>query len=193
MKKLLVLATALTMSLSLAACGGKKASETTAAPAPTTTVAAAPATTAADPTKAAEAPTKTAEEAPQADAEELEYTLDYDAIAEWVDSGFIGTDASGSPVVMAIDAANETAIIIFGDNSDMTAASFFGAITYDDTTGTIVDEANGSSLTFGVVEISDDTIELDMGDIGKATIKAATKEEVLETIKAAIENYKHIA
>lgn len=191
MKKLLVLATALTMSLSLAACGGKKAVETTAAPAPTTAAAAAaPTTTAAAPTKAAD---QTTAAAPEADSEELEYTLDYDAIAEWVDAGFIGTDASGSPVVMAIDAANETAIIIFGDNSDMTAASFFGAITYDETTGTIVDEANGSSLTFGVVQISDDTIELDMGDIGKATIKAATKEEVLETIKAAIENYKHIA
>lgn len=191
MKKLLVLATALTMSLSLAACGGKKVVETTAAPAPTTAAAAAaPTTTAAAPTKAAD---QTTAAAPEADSEELEYTLDYDAIAEWVDAGFIGTDASGSPVVMAIDAANETAIIIFGDNSDMTAASFFGAITYDETTGTIVDEANGSSLTFGVVQISDDTIELDMGDIGKATIKAATKEEVLETIKAAIENYKHIA
>lgn len=97
------------------------------------------------------------------------------------------------PIVMAIDAANETAIIIFGDNNDMTAASFVGAIAYTDTTGTITDEANESTLTFGVTQVSEDTIELDMGDIGKATIKAESKETVLETIKNAIDNYEHIA
>lgn len=66
-------------------------------------------------------------------------------------------------------------------------------LTSDETTGTIVDEANESSLTFGVVEVSDDTLELDMGEIGKATITAATKEEVLETIKNTIDNYTHVA
>lgn len=187
MKKLLVLTMALTMSLSVVACSSKPASETTAVP--TTTAAPAATTTPA----ATTAPETTAAPTAAADTEELEYTLDYNAIAAWVDAGFIGTDESGAPVVMAIDAANETAIIIFGDNSDMTAASFLGTISYDDTTGTIVDEVNGSSLTFGVVQISEDTIELDMGDVGKATIKAAAKEDVLETIKSAIDNYKHIA
>ncbi len=32
-----------------------------------------------------------------------------------------------------------------------------------------------------------------MGDIGTATVTAATKEDVLNTIKIAIENYVHIA
>lgn len=48
-------------------------------------------------------------------------------------------------------------------------------------------------MTFGVTQVSEDTIELDMGDIGKATIKAESKETVLETIKNAIDNYEHIA
>ncbi|MEG2931784.1 MAG: hypothetical protein RR825_08345, partial [Ruthenibacterium sp.] len=87
--------------------------------------------------------------------EALTYTLDYDTLASWIDSGFLGEDATGSPVLMAIDAANETAIIVFGDNSDMTAASFVGTVTYDDTTGTIVDETTNSSLTFGITQISD--------------------------------------
>ena len=119
--------------------------------------------------------------------------MDYNAIASWVDGGFIGNDASGSPVVMAIDAANENAIIIFGDNSDMTAASFVGPITYDGDYATISDTANGMTLTFSVKSINDSTLSLDMGDVGTAQISAATKEEVLSTIKTAVENYRHIA
>lgn len=181
MKKLMVLTLALMMTFSLTACGGKN----DPAPASTAAPAAAPAPT------SSEAPANSV--ASETDTEELVYTLDYETISAWVDAGYIGTDESGSPVVMAIDAANETAIIIFGDNSDMTAASFVGAITYSDTTGTITDEANESTLTFGVTQVSEDTIELDMGDLGKATIKAASKEDVLEAIKNAIDNYEHIA
>lgn len=122
-----------------------------------------------------------------------EYTLDYNAIASWVDGGFIGVDASNSPVVMAIDAKNEYAVIIFGDNSDMTAVSFVGPITYTDEFATITDEANGLALTFTVAQVNDTTLALDMGDIGTAVIAAATKEDVLSVIKVAIENYKHVA
>lgn len=198
MKKLLVLTLTLMMTFSLAACGDKSTTAPAASTekeAPATTEAAAPAETEAAPVEAEEAaPVETEEAAPaETEGEALVYTLDYDTIASWVDSGFIGTDETGSPVVMAIDEANEMAIIIFGDNSDMTAASFVGAVTYTDTSGTITDEANESSLTFGINQIAEDTIELDMGDIGIATIKAASQEEVLETIKVAIENYEHIA
>lgn len=201
MKKLLVVTLALMMTLGIAACQGKKtpsSSATTAstsAPAPEskssveTEIKAVTESTAVTETSAA---TETSE-APESDTEKLVYTLDYQTIAEWVDAGYIGTDESGSPVVMAIDETNETAIIIFGDNSDMTAASFVGAITYTDTTGTITDEANESSLTFGVTQVSEDSLELDMGDIGKTTIKAAEKETVLESIKNAIDNYEHVA
>lgn len=191
MKKLLVLTLTLMMTFSLAACGDKS----TTAPAASTEKEAPATTEAVAPAETEEAaPVETEEAAPaETEGEALVYTLDYDTIASWVDSGFIGTDETGSPVVMAINEANEMAIIIFGDNSDMTAASFVGAVTYTDTSGTITDEANESSLTFGINQIAEDTIELDMGDIGIATIKAASQEEVLETIKVAIENYEHIA
>lgn len=194
MKKLLVIIAAMSLALSLTACGGSPA-PSSSAPAPSASSSApAPSSSApaATPTPAP-TPSSTAPAAPGAPDEETTYTLDYATIASWVDSGFIGNDHTGSPVVMAIDAANETAIIIFGDNSDMTAASFVGTISYGDTTATIVDEANGTSLSFGVSQVSDDTIALDMGDIGTATIKAATKDEVLKTIKNAIDNYTHVA
>lgn len=122
-----------------------------------------------------------------------EYTLDYNAIASWVYGGFIGNDASGAPVVMAINAANDYAIIIFGDNSDMTAVSFVGPVIYDGDYMTITDEANGMALTCVVTEIGDGTIALDMGDVGYAVVNVATRENVLNTIKTAIENYTHIA
>lgn len=129
----------------------------------------------------------------QTPAPAQEYTLDYNAIASWVDGGFIGVDASNSPVVMALDAENDYAVIIFGDNSDMTAASFVGPITYAGEFATITDEANGLALTFSVAEVNDTTLALDMGDVGSAVIAAATKEDVLSVLKAAIENYKHVA
>lgn len=129
----------------------------------------------------------------QTPAPAQEYTLDYNAIASWVDGGFIGVDASNSPVVMAIDAKNEYAVIIFGDNSDMTAVSFVGPITYTDEFATITDEANGLALTFSVAQVNDTTLSLDMGDVGTAVIAAATKEDVLSVLKVAIENYKHVA
>ena len=190
MKKITLLLLGLALCANLAACGGSK-EPPTAAPATT----AAP-TTAAPTTIAPEAdePETDAEEVAEAvDSEEVEYTLDYDSIASWVTCGYIGNDESGSPVVMGLDDAGENAIIIFGDNSDMTAASFVGEITYEGDLATITDVANDLALTFGVKQVSDDTIELDMGDIGSATIKAAAPEEVLDTIKTAIDNYRHVA
>lgn len=166
--------------------GAVPAQSTPEAPTPTPIPAPAPAP--------APTPAPTPNPAPEASSDAgQEYTLDYNAIASWVDGGFIGNDASGSPVVMAIDAANEYAIIIFGDNSDMTAVSFVGPITYNGDYATISDTSNGMNLTFSVKSVNDTTLSLDMGDIGTATITATTKENVLNTIKTAIENYKHIA
>ena len=146
---------------------------------------------------AAQAQTPTQQAQPQqaaADsAQDQEYVLDYNAIAPWVDGGFIGNDESGAPVVMALNQANDYAIIIFGDNSDMTAVSFVGPITFSGDYATITDETNGMALTFSVAEAGDGKLALDMGDIGRAVITAATKESVLETIRTAIENYRHIA
>ncbi len=127
--------------------------------------------------------------AAQADAVQL----DYNEIASWVDGGFIGNDASGSPMVMAIDAANQNAVIIFGDNSDMTAVSFVGPIIYAGQYAAITDVSNGATLLFTISAVNETTLAFDMGDIGTATVTAATKEDVLNTIKIAIENYVHIA
>lgn len=161
-------------------------------PAPETTIPTTPTPDASVPAVPTPETTVPATPAPEA-AEQTEYTLDYNSIAAWVDGGFLGVDASGSPVVMALNAANDYAIIIFGDNSDMTAASFMGPVTYTDTLATITDAANGMALTFGIAQISEDTLALDMGEIGAAAIQAMPKEDVLAALKLAIENYKHVA
>lgn len=150
----------------------------------------APSVPAQTPAPAGSAPSQ---QAAADSAQEQEYVLDYNAIAPWVDGGFIGNDESGAPVVMALNQANDYAIIIFGDNSDMTAVSFVGPITFSGDYATITDETNGMALTFSVTEAGDGKLALDMGDIGRAVITAATKESVLETIRTAIENYRHIA
>lgn len=167
---------------------------TTPAPAVTTPAPAETAPVPATPDQAAATPApETQTPAPAPAPSQQEYTLDYNAIASWVDGGFIGVDASNSPVVMALDAESEYAVIIFGDNSDMTAVSFVGPITYTDEFATITDETNGLALTFSVAEVNDTTLALDMGDVGSAVIAAAAKEDVLSVIKIAIENYKHVA
>lgn len=159
---------------------------------PEATVPSTPATP--TPTIPTPAPEATVPSTPVTPAPETtEYTLDYNAIAAWVDGGFLGIDESGSPVVMALNATNDYAIIIFADNSDMTAASFMGPITYTDTLATITDTANGMALTFGVAQISDDTLALDMGEIGMAAIQSASQKDILEVLKLAIDSYKHIA
>lgn len=189
--------------LAIPAANGGSSAVTPAMPAPAPTAPATPApapeTAPATPVPVPETPAPATPApapetpAPSAPAEAQEYTLDYNAIASWVDGGFIGNDASGAPVVMALDAANDYAIIIFGDDSDMTAVSFAGPITYTDDTATITDETTGLALTFGVAEVNDSTLALSMGDLGSATITAAAKEDVLATIKIAVENYRHLA
>ena len=174
-KKWLVSLLALALAFSLAACGG--ASQPAAVPA------AAPQATAAQP---AEEP---------AAQEELTYTLDYDTIAAWVNGGYLGMSDAGEAIVLVFNADMTMAGMIFGDPANGDAASFFGEMTdNNDGTVTITDEVNGLSMTFGVEQVSNTVMALDMGEeLGKAEIEAAPLDTLLESLQGAIENFKHVA
>lgn len=154
---------------------------------PAATPAPAPATPAATPNPTPAAPVAAAP------AQEQAFTLDYSQIASWVTGGFVGQNAAGETVVMGTDADDEYGIIIFADNSNMTAASFVGPITYDGDYMTITDESNGLALTFTVAEIGDGILSLDMGNLGTVAVQAQVQEVVLNFIRTAIEAYTHVA
>ena len=52
----------------------------------------------------------------------------------------------------------------------------------------IEDEVSEMSLTFGVTANDDDTLTLDMGDLGSATVQEATLAVAVQGLKYAVEN-----
>lgn len=122
-----------------------------------------------------------------------EFVLDYNELASWIDGGFVGTTTTNEAVILATNAANDYGIIIFADDSTMTAASFVGPITYTNEYMTIADETNGLALTFTVTEVGDGVLALDMGELGTATVAVQVKETVLNFVKLAIDGYTHVA
>ncbi len=178
MKKWLVFLLALALVLSLAACGG--AAEPAAADA-------APQTPAVQPAS---------EPAGEPVAEdELTYTLNYDAIAAWVDGGYLGMSDAGEAIVLVLNEDMTMAGMIFGDPASGNAASFFGdMVDNGDGTVTINDEVNGLSMTFGVEQVSDTVMALDMGEeLGAAQIEAVSLDTLLESLQGVIENFNHVA
>ena len=169
---------------------------TTTTPAPTTTTTPAPTTTTPAPTTTTPAPTTTTP-APTtttpAPSTSQEFVLDYNELASWIDGGFVGTTTTNEAVILATNATNDYGIIIFADDSTMTAASFVGPITYTNEYMTISDETNGLALTFTVTEVGDGVLALDMGELGTATVAAQVKETVLNFVKLAIDGYTHVA
>lgn len=158
----------------------------TPTPAPTTTTP-TPTTTPA-PTTTTPAPTTT-----PTPSTSQEFVLDYNELASWIDGGFVGTTTTNEAVILATNASNDYGIIIFADDSTMTAASFMGPITYTNEYMTIADEANGLALTFTVTEVGDGVLALDMGELGTATVAVQVKETVLNFVKLAIDGYTHVA
>lgn len=185
-KKWLISLLALALALSFVACGGAK--EPAAAPA------AAPAAEApAAEAPAAEPAAEPAEE--PAAKEELTYTLDYDSIAAWVDGGYLGMSDAGEAILLVFNADMTMAGMVFGDPESGSAVSFFGEMVDNgDGSVTINDEINGLSMTFGVEQVSDTVMALDMGEeLGAAQIEAAPLDTLLESLQGAIENFNHVA
>lgn len=162
---------------------------TPATTAPAATTPTAPAAT----TPATPAVTTPAAPAATTPAADQGFVLDYNQLASWIDGGFVGTSTSGEAVIMATNADDTYGIIIFADDSTMTAASFVGPITYNNEYMTITDESNGLALTFAVAEAGDGVLALDVGEYGVATVAAQVKETVLSFIKLAIDGYTHVA
>lgn len=141
----------------------------------------APAETA--PVETAPAPTETAT------TQGKEPIYDYDTIASWVDSGYIGVNGNNYLAVMAVDANNEYALIITADDSDMTAFTTMGPLFYENNHYILEDAGGNMALDFFINEVNETTRELEMGNVGTAVVTLATKEEVLDTIKTAIQDY----
>lgn len=123
------------------------------------------------------------------------YVLNYDTIAAWVNGGYLGFSDAGEAILLVFNADMTMGGMIFGDPASGDAASFFGELTDNgDGSVTITDEVNGLSITFGVEQVSDTVMALDMGEeLGAAQIEAASLDVLLESLRGAIDNFNHVA
>lgn len=128
-----------------------------------------------------------------AEPQEQQFVLDYNQLATWISGGFVGMTANGEAVIMALDAESDYGIIIFCDNTDMTAASFVGPIAYNGNAMTIADESNGLALTIAVSDLGNGALAFDMGDLGVVAVSAQPQEVVSELVRMAITGYTHVA
>lgn len=164
-----------------------------ATPAPTTPEA-TPAPTTPAPTPATPEATPAPAPTTPAPSQEEGYVLDYNQIASWVTGGFVGVNEAGEAVIFGIDSNADNGIIIFANDSTMEAASFVGPITENGNYMTITDETNGLALTFGVTEVGDSALALDLGEVGgTATVAAQERDAVLNFIQMAIAGYKFVS
>lgn len=98
-------------------------------------------------------------------------------------------------VILMMALTMTVAIAVFGDNNTMEAVSFVGEITDNgDDTVTITDPESELTFTFGFYETEEGTYIMDMGEeMGMATMVSAEYEALMEALKNAIDNYKHVA
>ena len=99
---------------------------------------------------------------------------------------------TANPDVNLIYAANEdgTLCSVLVIDQDDNYVSFVGEGTFDEENGTvtITDEVSEMALTCGVAVKDDDTLTLDMGDLGSATVEEATLAVAVQGLKYAVEN-----
>ena len=98
------------------------------------------------------------------------------------------TEAGENFIYAANDDGTFCSVLVI--DQDDNYVSFVGEGTFDEenSTVTITDEVSEMALTFGVAVNDDDTLTLDMGDLGSATVQEATLAVAVQGLKYAVEN-----
>lgn len=165
MKKLLTILMVAALALSLVACGGAPA--TPAAPAPA-------------------ASTPASSEAAPAESTPAESTPAQSAVAgnDWgLTEGYMGMSSANEAVCIGFNEDWSLSVFV-AMSEDAEYASFVGpAVDNGDGTVTITDEENELALTFGVTELENGNLELDMGDLGTAEVEPCNVDEVVAAMQ----------
>ena len=98
------------------------------------------------------------------------------------------TEAGETFIYASNDDGTFCSVLVINDQDEF--VSFIGEGTFDEenNTVTIDDEVSEMSLTFGVTLNDDNTLTLDMGDLGSATVEEAFIAVAVQGLKYAVEN-----
>lgn len=125
----------------------------------------------------------------QADGDEADYNQTYQDMGDILTECYSGETEAGETFIYAANEDGTFCSVLVIDQDD-NYVSFVGEGTFDEENGTvtITDEVSEMSLTFGVTVNDDDTLTLDMGDLGSATVQEATLAVAVQGLKYAVEN-----
>ena len=121
--------------------------------------------------------------------DEADYNKTYQDMGDLLTECYSGETEAGETFIYAANEDGTFCSVLVIDQDD-NYVSFIGEGTYDEenATVTIEDEVSEMSLTFGVTANDDDTLTLDMGDLGSATVQEATLAVAVQGLKYAVEN-----
>ena len=121
--------------------------------------------------------------------DEADYNKTYQDMGDLLTECYSGETEAGETFIYAANEDGTFCSVLVIDQDD-NYVSFIGKGTFDEenATVTIEDEVSEMSLTFGVTANDDDTLTLDMGDLGSATVQEATLAVAVQGLKYAVEN-----
>ena len=125
----------------------------------------------------------------EATGDDADYNQTYQDMGELLTECYSGqTEAGETFIYAANDDGTFCSVLVINDDNEF--VSFIGEGTFDEenNTVTIDDEVSEMSLTFGVTLNDDDTLTLDMGDLGSATVEEAFIAVAVQGAKYALEN-----
>lgn len=125
----------------------------------------------------------------EATGDEADYNQTYQDMGDLLTECYSGqTEAGETFIYAANDDGTFCSVIVINDQDEY--VSFIGEGTFDEenNTVTIDDEVSEMSLTFGVTVNDDNTLTLDMGDLGSATVEEAFIAVAVQGLKYAVEN-----
>ena len=125
----------------------------------------------------------------EADGDESDYNQTYQDMGDILTECYSGETEAGETFIYAANEDGTFCSVLVIDQDD-NYVSFVGEGTFDEENGTvtITDEVSEMALTFGVAVNDDDTLTLDMGDLGSATVEEATLAVAVQGLKYAVEN-----
>ena len=125
----------------------------------------------------------------EATGDEADYNQTYQDMGDLLTECYSGqTEAGETFIYAANDDGTFCSVLVINDQDEF--VSFIGEGTFDEenNTVTIDDEVSEMSLTFGVTVNDDNTLTLDMGDLGSATVEEAFISVAVQGLKYAVEN-----
>lgn len=125
----------------------------------------------------------------EATGDEADYNQTYQDMGDLLTECYSGQTEAGETFIYASnDDGTFCSVLVINDQDEF--VSFIGEGTFDEenNTVTIDDEVSEMSLTFGVTLNDDNTLTLDMGDLGSATVQEATLAVAVQGLKYAVEN-----